>query len=246
MWADLADLFTDDASANYPAGVFVGRPSIRNHLFKNFGTDGIGLGDGRIYNHMNLQPVVHLDPGGQSAKGRWRALAMFGRLGGARTGPRVSTSSRTRRTTACGRSARSTTTPASARPTRAAGSLRPAVRGEVGAADRRRRIRRIGPAICPAKDSRPPASRRFTMEIPAPPRRAWSGQRHSWRRPRRVRRATGDVRDRVTGPGASRAVVARRAGAREPSTDLRLLPGSRDVGSGGRSVREERHDRDGV
>jgi hypothetical protein len=83
MWADLGDLFTDDASANYPAGVFVGRPSIRNHLLKNFGTDGIGLGDGRIYNHMNLQPVVHLDPGGQSAKGRWRALAMFGRLGGA-------------------------------------------------------------------------------------------------------------------------------------------------------------------
>jgi hypothetical protein len=82
MWADLGDLFTDDATANYPAGVFVGRASIRNHLLKNFGTDGIGLGDGRIYNHMNLQPVVHLDPGGQSAKGRWRALAMFGRFGG--------------------------------------------------------------------------------------------------------------------------------------------------------------------
>jgi hypothetical protein len=82
MWADLADLFTDDAIANYPAGVFIGRPSIRNHLFKNFGTDGIGLGDGRIYNHMNLQPVVHLDPSGRSARGRWRALAMFGRFGG--------------------------------------------------------------------------------------------------------------------------------------------------------------------
>lgn len=83
MWADLADLFTEDAVANYPAGVFVGRPSIRNHLFKNFGTDGVGLGDGRLYNHMNLQPVVHLEPGGRSAKGRWRALAMFGRFGGA-------------------------------------------------------------------------------------------------------------------------------------------------------------------
>jgi hypothetical protein len=83
MWADLADLFTNDATANYPAGVFLGKASIRKHLFENFGTDGIGLGDGRIYNHLNLQPVVHLDPGGQSAKGRWRALAMFGRLGGA-------------------------------------------------------------------------------------------------------------------------------------------------------------------
>ena len=84
LWEDLAQLFTADAVANYPAGVFIGQQSIREHLYRNVGGHGttLGLGDGRLYNHMNIQPVVHLDPGGQSAKGRWRALAMFGSYGG--------------------------------------------------------------------------------------------------------------------------------------------------------------------
>ncbi|MBN1237353.1 MAG: nuclear transport factor 2 family protein, partial [Gammaproteobacteria bacterium] len=85
MWTDLAELFTDDAVANYPAGVYVGKPSITRHLYMNVGggeMGEVGLGDGRLYNHMNLQPVVHLDPGGETAKGRWRAFAMFGNYGG--------------------------------------------------------------------------------------------------------------------------------------------------------------------
>jgi len=85
MWADLAELYTDDAVANYPAGVYIGKESITRHLFMNVGggqMGDIGLGDGRIYNHMNIQPVVHLDPGGTTAKGRWRAFAMFGNFGG--------------------------------------------------------------------------------------------------------------------------------------------------------------------
>ena len=44
-----------------------------------------GLPDNRIYNHMNIQPVVHLDAGGQTAKGRWRAFAMSGNFGGGAT-----------------------------------------------------------------------------------------------------------------------------------------------------------------
>ncbi len=86
MWEDVADLFTEDAVANYPAGVFVGHKSIREHLYMNVGgkkMGELGLGDGRIYNHMNIQPVIHLDPGGRTARGRWRALAMFGNYGGA-------------------------------------------------------------------------------------------------------------------------------------------------------------------
>lgn len=84
MWSDLAELFSDDAVANYPAGVYIGKDSIRRHLHLNVGGVEMGengLGDGRLYNHMNIQPVVHLDPGGQTAKGRWRAFAMFGRFG---------------------------------------------------------------------------------------------------------------------------------------------------------------------
>jgi hypothetical protein len=88
LWADLAEFFTEDAYANYPAGVFIGKPSIREHLFRNVGNvplGTVGLGDNRLYNHMNIQPVVHIDPSGTQAEGRWRALAMFGSLGGGAT-----------------------------------------------------------------------------------------------------------------------------------------------------------------
>ena len=88
MWADLAELFTEDAVANYPAGVFIGKESITRHLFLNVGggeMGDVGLGDGRLYDHLSIQPVVHLGPGGDTARGRWRVLAMFGRLGGGAT-----------------------------------------------------------------------------------------------------------------------------------------------------------------
>jgi acetyl esterase/lipase len=88
MWEDVADLYADDAVTNYPAGTYIGRESIRKHLFVNVGGNALGengLADNRIYNHMNIQPVVHLEPGGQTAKGRWRAFAMFGSFGGGAT-----------------------------------------------------------------------------------------------------------------------------------------------------------------
>ncbi|HEX3838844.1 MAG TPA: nuclear transport factor 2 family protein [Steroidobacteraceae bacterium] len=88
MWEDLSELFTENAVANYPAGVFVGHKSIREHLYMNVGghqVGDIGLGNGRLYDHMNIQPVVHIDAGGTTAKGRWRAFAMFGSPGGGAT-----------------------------------------------------------------------------------------------------------------------------------------------------------------
>ena len=62
MWEDLSQLFTADAVANYPAGIYVGKDSIRQHLFLNVGAvklGELGLGDGRLYNHMNIQPVLN-------------------------------------------------------------------------------------------------------------------------------------------------------------------------------------------
>lgn len=88
LWTDLAEYFTDDAVANYPAGVFIGKASIREHLYRNAGNvpvGQVGLGDNRLYNHMNIQPVVHLDSGGRTAKGRWRVYAYFGSFGGGAT-----------------------------------------------------------------------------------------------------------------------------------------------------------------
>jgi hypothetical protein len=81
LWEDLADLFANDALADYPSGVFVGKPSIRNMFIKNLGAGRPGLADGRIYAHIILQPVVDLAPDGKTATGRWRVLGMLGRFG---------------------------------------------------------------------------------------------------------------------------------------------------------------------
>src|SRR5690242_10879190 len=85
LWEDVADLFADDAVANYPDGTWVGKASIRLHLLQNLGGGHVGMGEGRLYEHTILQPVVHLDAGGRTAKGRWRTLAMIGRYGGSAT-----------------------------------------------------------------------------------------------------------------------------------------------------------------
>ena len=85
LWDDLADLFADDAVANYPSGGFDGKPSIRAMFVENLGQGSQGLAEGRIYNHTILQPVVDLAPDGSTATGRWRVLGMLGRFGGTAT-----------------------------------------------------------------------------------------------------------------------------------------------------------------
>jgi SnoaL-like domain len=81
LWDDLADLFADDAVANYPSGGFDGNASIRAMFIQNLGQGKPGLAEGRIYNHTILQPVVDLAPDGTTATGRWRVLGMLGRFG---------------------------------------------------------------------------------------------------------------------------------------------------------------------
>jgi len=57
-------------------GIYVGRDRVRaylNHLPP--------YEDGSIYNHMQLQPVLHIDSAAGTAKGRWRTLMMVGAVG---------------------------------------------------------------------------------------------------------------------------------------------------------------------
>jgi hypothetical protein len=81
LWNELADLFADDAVANYPSGGFDGNASIRAMFIQNLGQGRQGLADGRLYNHIILQPVVDVAPDGVTATGRWRVLGMLGRFG---------------------------------------------------------------------------------------------------------------------------------------------------------------------
>ena len=78
QWDQVADLFAVDASVEYAnEGVYVGQERIREYL-KRLGGGHNGLAEGQLFNHMILQPVVHVTPDGQTAKARWRTLIQVG------------------------------------------------------------------------------------------------------------------------------------------------------------------------
>jgi hypothetical protein len=77
LWDKAAELFAEDGTLEIAGrGVYVGRERVRaylNHLPP--------YGHGTLYNHMQLQPVLHIDSEAGTAKGRWRTRMMVGRLG---------------------------------------------------------------------------------------------------------------------------------------------------------------------
>ncbi len=76
MWHQIADLFADDGTLEIGGrGVFVGHKRILDYL--GFLGPEFPL-EGHLYNHMQIQPIVDVDPDGTTAKGRWRFVAMVG------------------------------------------------------------------------------------------------------------------------------------------------------------------------
>jgi hypothetical protein len=75
MWHEVSDLFAEDGTYEIGGrGVFVGRRRVLEYLM-------VGLAperpvEGRLYNHMTLQPIVHVDPDGLHAHVRARAWVM--------------------------------------------------------------------------------------------------------------------------------------------------------------------------
>jgi hypothetical protein len=76
LWKEAADLFADDGTLEIGGqGVFIGKPRVLEYLAR---ISPEGLMRGRLFNHIQLQPIVHVDPGGRTAKGRWRFLSEIG------------------------------------------------------------------------------------------------------------------------------------------------------------------------
>jgi hypothetical protein len=77
QWDQAADLFAADATLEIAGrGLFTGQDRIREYLHE--------LGPmqyGRLFNHMQLQPVVNIAEDGTSAKARWRSFMQVGHLG---------------------------------------------------------------------------------------------------------------------------------------------------------------------
>ena len=77
LYDEAADLFAEDATLEIAGrGLFRGRERIRHYL-----NHLPNLKYGTLFNHMQLQPVIHVDEGGETASGRWRALIQIGWLG---------------------------------------------------------------------------------------------------------------------------------------------------------------------
>ncbi|HLB30277.1 MAG TPA: nuclear transport factor 2 family protein [Gammaproteobacteria bacterium] len=76
-WDDAADLFASDATLEIAGrGLFAGQDRIREYLH------ALGeLSYGTLFNHMQLQPVIHVAADGLSAKARWRSFMQVGHLG---------------------------------------------------------------------------------------------------------------------------------------------------------------------
>ncbi len=77
LWDKAADLFAEEGTLEIAGrGVYVGRDRVREYLHHLPPYE-----DGTIYNHMQLQPVLHIDSAAGTAKGRWRTLMMVGFVG---------------------------------------------------------------------------------------------------------------------------------------------------------------------
>ena len=77
LWDKAADLFAKDGTLEIAGrGIYKGQDRVREYLHHL-----PPYVDGKIYNHMQLQPVIHIDSVAGTAKGRWRTLMMVGGLG---------------------------------------------------------------------------------------------------------------------------------------------------------------------
>jgi hypothetical protein len=78
LWAQAADLFTDDATFELGgSGVYTGREHILAYL-QSAGPEGPQ--EGLLNDQMQLQPVVHVYPDG-TAKGRWHLFSQEAKYG---------------------------------------------------------------------------------------------------------------------------------------------------------------------
>lgn len=81
MWDQLTELFADDGSIEIGLdGIYSGKERVRKY-FHTLGGGRVGLREGELNEHFQLQPFITLSDDGITAKGRWRALIMKGQHG---------------------------------------------------------------------------------------------------------------------------------------------------------------------
>jgi hypothetical protein len=73
FWSEAADLFAAEGSIEVGgSGVFLGRARVLDYL-RSLGAEFPK--EGRLYDQMQLQPIVHVAPDGRTAKARWHLFS---------------------------------------------------------------------------------------------------------------------------------------------------------------------------
>lgn len=87
LWEEIIALFTDDCMVEISAlGVYEGRARAMQ-LFRDILGKGPAMSDenglvwGRLYNHLIVQGIVHVDEDGRGASGRWRCFMQIAEFG---------------------------------------------------------------------------------------------------------------------------------------------------------------------
>lgn len=73
---DVADLFAEDSVVEILGrGVFIGQDRVREYMLN---LSPVGPSEGRLFNHMHMQPVISVADDGMTANMRARLFVMFG------------------------------------------------------------------------------------------------------------------------------------------------------------------------
>ena len=76
LWDEAADLFAPDGTLEIAGrGVYRGRERVREYLHAL-----PAFGHGQLFNHMQLQPVIHVDAPAGIARARWRTFIQIATL----------------------------------------------------------------------------------------------------------------------------------------------------------------------
>jgi hypothetical protein len=79
LWNEAADLFADDGELELAGrGAYVGKAHVLAYL-RAIGPEGPAAG--RLYDNMQLQPIVHVNADGTTARARWHLFAQIAQAG---------------------------------------------------------------------------------------------------------------------------------------------------------------------
>tara|TARA_R110000824_G_scaffold288508_3_gene476863 strand:- start:204972 stop:205769 length:798 start_codon:yes stop_codon:yes gene_type:complete len=82
LWDQVVDLFAEESSVEIAQrGIFLNKEGVERAFLGRMGRNQIGIARGTLFNHIQVQGIVDVDPGGLTAKGRFRAMVQVAGFG---------------------------------------------------------------------------------------------------------------------------------------------------------------------